>query len=447
MHAAAEGRAEAPALLFGGRTWTWREARAEVLGLARALRALGVARGDRLAVRGWNSPGLAWLLFAAGRVGATFIPINARLTQSEVEPLLERAAPKVCFGALPGALAWPRADLAADGRAHVGPVDWLEDEDVAVGLFTSGTTGVAKLVELTHGNLRAMAEANAQRLGGEATQRWLGALPLFHVGGLAMLYRCAVYGASIALEESFDAARASRALDEGVTHVSLVPTMLDRLVEARGGRPFTGVKAALIGGGPMTAAQLQRARAAGLPALQTYGLTEASSQVTTEPPGEADGSSAGTPLPGVRVRVVAPDAEGVGEIEVSGPTVAKGLGPWLRTKDLGRLDARGRLTIMSRRTDLIVSGGENVYPAEVEAVLREYPGVSDVAVVPCADGRWGQVPVAAVVGAVDFEAMAAWARERLAAFKVPRAWRAVEDLPRNAMGKVDRRRVQALLSG
>ena len=435
---------ECPALIFGGRTWSWSEANEAVGGMVETLRSLGVARGDRVAVRSWNCPELAWLFFATARVGATLVPLNARLTEPELLPLLERAAPKVSFGALPGASPLSPTLSPTGERETVGQLD---DEDVAAALFTSGTTGVPKLVELTHGNFRASAEANADRLGGEPAQRWLGTLPLFHVGGLAMLYRCAVYGASIALEQHFDAARACAAMDEGVTHVSLVATMLERVLELRGSRPFVGVKAALIGGGPVSSATLGRARAAGLPVVQTYGLTEACSQVTTEALDQADGATAGPPVRGVEVRISEPDAGGVGEIEVRGPTVAKGLGPWLKTKDLGSLDSRGRLTVMSRRMDLILSGGENVYPAEVEAVLREHAKIRDVAVVGRADAEWGQVPVALVV-ATDFDgdALTAWARERLASFKIPRAWIRVEALPRNATGKLDRTRLLELAS-
>ena len=421
--AAARARPDAPAVIFEGRTWAWAEADREVSAVAARLE---VEPGDRVAVRMWNCPELAWLFFATARRGAVFVPLNARLAQPEVERLLSRLGATLHFG-----------DLPPSPRGGEGRGEGLTK--VAAALFTSGTTGEAKLVELTHDNFRASARSNAIRLGGEPTQRWLGTLPLFHIGGLAMLYRCAVYGASIALEAHFDAARACAAMDEGVTHVSFVPTMLERVLEVRGVRPFTGVKAALIGGGPMTSATLKRAREAGLPVLQTYGLTEACSQVTTELLSEADGQTAGPPVPGVEVRIVNPDASGVGEIEVRGPTVAKGLGPWLQTKDLGVLDDRGRLSIRARRTDLILTGGENVYPAEVEAVLREHPQIVDVAVIARADAEWGQVPVAIVVtrdpGALS---LSEWARARLAAFKVPREWIWAEALPRNATGKLDR---------
>jgi acyl-CoA synthetase (AMP-forming)/AMP-acid ligase II len=153
-------------------------------------------------------------------------------------------------------------------------------------------------------------------------------------------------------------------------------------------------------------------------------------------------------LHGVEVRIVNPDADGVGEIEVRGPTVAKGMGEWLHTKDLGALDSRGRLKIYARRTDLIVSGGENVYPAELEAVLREHPAIHDVAVMGRADEKWGQVPIAVVVvtGTVADEALIEWSKARLASFKVPRTWVRVESIPRNATGKVDRGALAALVA-
>lgn len=428
-----------PALFFEDTKFTWAQANAFVAGAAARLSSLGVRAGDRVAIRSLNRPEVAWFWFGAARLGATLVPLNARLTQAEVEPMLERAQARVSLGDLPGGLP-----LFVDALPGIEAPE-VDDDQVIVGLFTSGTTGAPKLVELTQGNFRANAEANAVRLGGSFEQRWFGVLPLFHVGGLAMLYRCAVYGASLVLESHFDAARACAAFDAGATHSSLVPTMLDRVLDARGSTPFTGVHAALIGGGPMSSAQLARARAAGIPVLQTYGLTEACSQVTTEAPDDADGQTAGEPLRGVDVRVVNADADGVGEIEVRGPTVAKGYGEWLHTKDLGALDSRGRLKIYARRTDLIVSGGENIYPAELEAVLREHPLIRDVAVVGRDDAQWGQLPVAVVVTSESSDdVLRDWAKERLASFKVPRVWVRVDQLPRNATGKIDRAALRAI---
>jgi O-succinylbenzoic acid--CoA ligase len=252
----------------------------------------------------------------------------------------------------------------------------------------------------------------------------------------------------------------NRAIDaEGVTHASFVATTLERVLDGRGDRPMPeSFKLALIGGGPVPAPLLARARAARLLALQTYGLTEACSQVTTERPSEADGRTAGPALPGLEVRIVGPAGEVLGQgregdIEVRGPTVMAGYlnrpdatvealrDGWLRTKDVGMLDERGRLTVLSRRTDLIVRGGENLYPVEIETAIAAHPAVQEVAVVGVADPRWGEVPVAFVVprpghglpGDLD-----GWCRRSLAGFKVPASFLALDALPRNAMGKVER---------
>ena len=415
VRAAAERDPGGPALVWKGDTWTWAQLDQLVEAVSRALKAQGVGVGQRVPVQAANEPQLVLLFHALGRVGGVFMPLNVRLTRAEVEQ---------CIAQVPRAPAMP---------------------GVRASLFTSGTTGLPRLVELTQENFLASAKACAANLGEGPTHRWLGTLPLFHIGGLAMVHRCAVEGACLVLEPSFDAERVSELFDLGVTHASLVPTTLERLLDARGPRPFFGVKGVLVGGGPMTSSLLARARALELPVLQTYGLTEACSQVTTERPAEADGTTAGRPLPGIAVRIVGPTGEPVppghaGEIEVSGPTLALGLGPHLNTRDVGSLDERGRLSVLSRRADLIVSGGENVYPLELEAVLREHPAVVDVAVVPRKDGEWGQVPVAFVVerSPVKDDALAAFARERLASFKVPKVWIRLDELPRNAMGKVER---------
>lgn len=433
----------APAVVWQGEAISWSAFDGMVRASVAAMRARGIGAEDRVAVASWNRPELVALFFACGRLGAALVPLNMRLSDGERSELL--------------ALARPAAVVELPLARPAGGEDEQPDvvtERVAAALFTSGTTGQPSLVELTHANFIASGDASAKNLGAAPSHRWLATLPLFHVGGLAMAYRSARAGAALVLEPGFDAARASRLFDEGVTHASLVPTTLERLLDARGGRPFVGVEAVLIGGGPMTPELLARARALGLPVLQTYGLTEACSQVTTERRGEADGLTAGPAIAGVQLRVVdeagAPVPPGVvGEIEVSGPTVARGLGPWLKTKDLGSLDARGRLTIASRRVDLIVTGGENVYPAEVEAVLRAHPAIRDVAVVPRPHATFGQEPVGVVVLAEACEdaALADWARARIAHFKVPKVWVRVDELPRNAGGKLERRKIQALAIG
>lgn len=310
--------------------------------------------------------------------------------------------------------------------------------DVATVLFTSGTTGAPRAVRLTYGNWEANARGSAQAIGLDPEERWLCALPLAHVGGLSILIRSTIYGTTAVLHERFDAAAVARALGrDGITVVSLVPTTLGRVLDAGLDRP-PDLRCALLGGAPAFPALLERAAAASIPIAQTYGLTEACSQVTTSPPG--DPATAGPPLPGVEVRI-AQD----GEILVGGPTVAPGAlaaDGFLRTGDLGALDERGYLTVTGRKADTIVSGGENVAPAEVEAVLAAHPDVLDVGVFGLPDSDWGEAVTATIVlrsGATATAAdLVAHCAEHLARFKVPKEIRFAPALPRTPSGKLQR---------
>ncbi|QRO01934.1 o-succinylbenzoate--CoA ligase [Archangium violaceum] len=459
----AERHPESQALTFGGRRWTYRELDEGVGRWVAALQSRGVKAGDRVGLLATSHAAVVHLFFALGRLGGVLAPLNARLTRAELQPLVEDVAPRftLALGALaerlPGAV--PLESFADAARASPDSTP-LEPNTPRVILFTSGTTGRPKGAVLTEGNFRASARGSEGNLGAHPGPRWLGTLPLFHVGGLAMLTRTAYDGGCLVLRERFEAEDTNRAIDEeGVTHASFVATTLERVLEARKDRRVPSTfRLALIGGGPVPAPLLARARAAGILALQTYGLTEACSQVTTEHPEESDGRTAGRPLPGMEVRIVSPEGEALGpgregDIEVRGPTVMAGYlnrpeatretvrDGWLRTKDMGMLDERGRLTVLSRRTDLIVRGGENIYPAELEAVLASHPAVQEAAVVGVPDARWGEVPVAFVAmrgGASLPEDLGAWCRESLAGFKVPARFLSIEALPRNAMGKLER---------
>ncbi|NRD46645.1 o-succinylbenzoate--CoA ligase [Corallococcus exiguus] len=454
----------AEALRFTGQTWTFHALDAEVTRWTEALAARGIGQGDRVALLSTSHPSVTFLFWALGRVGAIFAPLNARLTPTELMPLLEDVEPRLtlALGALRDRL--PEAEVLEsliEGVAVQSVPERAWDADTArVILFTSGTTGRSKGVVLTEGAFRASCRASAANLGAHPAPRWLGTLPLFHVGGLAMLTRTAYEGGCLLLHERFDADAVNRAIDtEGASHASFVATTLERVLDARQDRTLPATfQCALIGGGPVPTALLTRARAAGLLALQTYGLTEACSQVTTERPSEADGRTAGPPLPGLEVRIVGTEGETLGEghegdVEVRGPTLMARYwrqrdatrdafhDGWLRTRDVGVLDAKGRLTLLSRRTDLIVRGGENLYPAEIEAVLANHPAIAESAVVGVPEPHWGEVPVAFVVmrpGHTLPEDLDAWCRQSLARFKVPTRFVAVETLPRNAMSKVER---------
>jgi len=436
---AARLRPEGPALAWNGSAWTYRDLDAHVRTWHGALAARGARRA---VVRSENRPELVALLHATARAGVELALLNARLADAEIPALLDRLGPALLLGALPGAT--PLEAFAAGARpAEPGQLDPARVHTL---LFTSGTTGRPKAAKLSVGAHQASARASIETLRMDAASSYLCNLPLFHVGGIATAVRCAVAGARLVLHSGFDAVAAAEALGSGVTHASLVATTLQRLLEVRDRFPGT-VRAVLVGGGPVPPELLARARAAGLPVLHTYGLTEAASQVTAERPGDADGATAGWPLPGTEVRIVE------GEIEVRGATMMLGylgeppLTGWYRTGDLGELDARGRLVVHARRSDLIVSGGENVYPAEVEAALRAHPDVVECAVLPWPDEHLGQVGCAAVVvrRPVAECDLREHCRARLAGFKVPRRFVLVDALPRNAGGKMDRAALRGLL--
>jgi O-succinylbenzoic acid--CoA ligase len=258
-------------------------------------------------------------------------------------------------------------------------------------------------------------------------------MPLVHVGGLSIPIRSAIYGTTAVLLERFDVERVLACLmdrAQRITLVSLVPTMLARLLDAGLSSPPT-LRWALLGGGPIAPALVERATSAGVPVAPTYGMTEACSQIATH----------GRPLVGVDLRVA-----GDGELLVRGPIVAPGgVGDdgWLHTGDLGALDEHGRLTILGRKADTIITGGENVAPAEVEAVLLEHPAVSDVGVHGRVDGEWGEAVVAVVVlregAVVSSDDLRSFCASRLAGFKVPKEVRFARALPRTPSGKLLRR--------
>jgi o-succinylbenzoate---CoA ligase len=456
------------AVVVDSRRLSFRELDAEVTAWAGRLHARGVGPAGRVGLLAWNGLAPVALLFAVRRLGAALAPLNARLARPELQALVRRLAPQALLveeallDSLPDGEVLEAVAREPAGPPPPGAAGGL-DADWAV-LFTSGTTGQPKGARLSVRAFLASAAASRANLGATADDRWLCNLPLFHVGGLAMAVRCALDGAALVVHRRFEAARTARALsEEGITHASLVARTLALALEAGAG-PGT-LRAVLLGGGPLPALLAGQARRAGLPVLQTYGLTEACSQVATQRPDEADGTTAGPALPGLALRIAAADDSPVrpgeaGEIHVQGPTVMAGYlddaeasaralaGGWLHTGDVGSLDGQGRLSVLARRLDLILSGGENVYPAEVEAVLSTHPAVAEAAVVGRPDAAWGEVPVAAVVlrPGARADGLLEWARGRLARFKVPAEVVAVTALPRTAAEKVDRAALRGVLA-
>ncbi|HEY0995274.1 MAG TPA: o-succinylbenzoate--CoA ligase [Gemmatimonadaceae bacterium] len=466
-----------PALVAGDRSWSYEALDAEVTTFARRLASLGVRAGDRVASLLHNGPTPAVLVHAALRLGATLVPLNVRLSPAEIawqladaRPALllveSRTAPLVQHDAAP-CPAVDVAQLAAIAEADV-PLRTAHDAaEVLAIIHTSGTTGQPKGAMLTVGNFWWSAEGSARNLGVLPADRWLAVLPLFHVGGLSILLRAAIYGITAVVHEGFDTRAVNAAIDhEGITIVSVVAVMLQRMLDARGDAPFPrSLRCVLLGGGPAPRPLLERCAAIRVPVVQTYGLTETASQVATLAPDEALRrlGSAGRVLHPNALRIAtaeggdAPPGE-PGEIQVRGPVVMAGYAGrpdataraleegWLHTGDVGMLDADGYLYVLDRRDDLIISGGENVYPAEVEAALLADARVAECGVIGEADAQWGQRVVAVVrlhdgaaPDAATAESLREHCRARLARYKVPAEVRFVgEPLPRTASGKLRR---------
>ena len=412
-----------------------------------------------VAVVGGAGPETVVTLLALLEDRVSFVLVHPRWTRAERDRAIAIAGACLCFES-GGALATLPAP-AAIGNPSV--------RRGAAIVFTSGTTGQPRGAVVRRAALRASARAHAETMGWSADDRWLLSLPTAHVGGLMIVVRClharrtVVVGGRRA-SGSFDAGETLRVVErDRVTLLSVVPTMLARLLQATR-RPPPSLRAVLVGGAAAPAALMERAREGGWPVFATYGLTETCSQVATERPGETPGG-VGTPLPGVEVRVSAPDGF-AGTIQVRGDALFDGyLGAepgaplerpfeadgWFDTGDLGALGEDGRLRVVGRRSDRIVSGGENVDPAEVEAAVVEWPGAAEACVVGLEDEEWGERVGAVLVPAAGFESLGGLAGlgrhlgGRLAGFKRPRCWMVVDRLPVAASGKVDRSACARLL--
>jgi len=374
--------------------------------VARRLAARGVRASEVVTTTLPPGRAFAELVHALPRIGAVLAPLDPRAPARKVD-----------------------VDAPVEGdEADVELRDTVDPGAVHTVIHTSGTTGEPRPVELTYAHHHASALASAENLGVEPDDRWLCPLPLFHVGGLAVLLRSAIYGTTAVLHDGFDAEAVRDSFESGeATLASLVPTMLSR-VRAAALQRAPRLRALLLGGGPIPAGLLEWAEGVGLPVVPVYGMTETSSQVVAGIPG--------VPLPGVELGVSED-----GEILVRGPMVSAGAlhgDGWLHTGDSGALDERGRLTVTGRAEDLIVTGGENVAPVEVEQALLAHPAVADAAVLGLPDPEWGEAVTAFVVlsGPATADELIAHARERLAPFKVPKRVEQVAGLPRNPAGKL-----------
>jgi O-succinylbenzoic acid--CoA ligase len=475
----------------GDETWTFAELDRQASRLARQMASAGVRAGDRVAVLCGNSLVFVALVHALARLGAVLAPLNLRLTAPELawqiddvraawlvsDPAHSETAAQIAKSNASMRCAVLAAEVSDDAISILA----LPESDVALRdridlsatqaiMYTSGTTGRPKGAIVTFGMQWWNAVGSALNLGHRDDDRWLAVLPFFHIGGLAILWRSVIGSVGVVIHERFDPTAANDSLaNDGITLVSVVAVMLQRMLDEREGPLASTLRCALLGGGPAPLPLLQACAQRGIPVVQTYGLTESCSQAFTLAPADAlrKLGSAGRPLLPVQARIWHDSglaAPGVaGEIRLKGPTITPGYfdrpeetaqalqNGWLATGDIGYLDDEGYLYVLDRRSDLIVSGGENVYPAEIEAALLEHPAVVEAGVCGIEDATWGQVPVAIVRLQPGQAAapgdLATFLAERLARHKLPRSIAIVRDpLPRNAAGKLMRRKLPDLLS-
>ena len=489
-------RPDAVALRFGASRWTWAELAARVRRNAAAQRAAGLAPGDRVAVLDLNHPSCLELTLACAQVGTANAVVNFRLAPPEIAYVINDAKPRLLFVGpeFAGAVEKLRGHLPSVERViRVGGPDdeyeaWLAaqppddrrhpsaPDDCFVQLYTSGTTGFPKGAMLTHRGLLAHSLNIKADFDIDGDARVQVAMPLFHVGGTAYALVAFSAGAQMLMLRMPDPAKVLEMLEaEKITHTFLVPALLAAMnqVPGAGERDCSALKSLSYGASPMPLPVL-RASLKLFPGVmhQVYGMTEQSGVVSSLGPADhADPAvahrlvSAGKPIHGVEIEIRDP-ASGApvptgqpGEIWVRSEQIMGGywgqpqataaaITPdgWLRSGDGGHLDADGYVYVTDRIKDMIISGGENIYPAEIERVLAEHPSIADVAVIGVPDERWGEVPKAVVVAApgstVDVDAVLAYCREHIASFKCPKTIDVVEALPRNPTGKILKRELR-----
>ncbi|MBN6039005.1 long-chain fatty acid--CoA ligase [Amycolatopsis sp. 195334CR] len=466
------------ALVHGDRELSYAALAARSAGLAHGLRSLGVRRGDRVAYLGPNHPAYLETLFATASLGAVFVPVNSRLAAPELAYVLDDAGVSVLVHASPVEVA-ARELLAVGGARYEefasGPAE-PPDEPVSLGdpcliMYTSGSTGRPKGAVLSHGNLtwncvNVLVESDLS--GGEVA---LVAAPLFHTAALGMTcLPTLLKGGTAVLMESFDPAAALALIARHrVTLLFGVPAMYDAMAAQPGwaSADLSSVRTLLCGGAPVPPSTIRRYLDRGLAFVQGYGMTEAAPGVLVLDPAAArtKAGSAGVPSFFTDVRVAGPAGEPVppgerGEIVVRGPNVMLGYwnqpaatdqalaGGWLHSGDVATVDGDGYFTVVDRLKDMIISGGENVYPAEVEAAALDHPDVELCAVIGAPDPKWGEVPRAVVVRrpgtALTADELRAHLRERLAGYKVPKYVEFREELPRTGSGKIRKAELRAL---
>lgn len=461
------------ALRFEGKAWTYEQLNEISQHYARKLATLGIERGSRIAIYAPSTSSIIHMMLACMQLQCEMVLLNLRLSPYELAYQIDDAnvdailTDDTLCEKLPETTVAVYRISAIESTAETSlQMDDTWDEQATMTImYTSGTTGFPKGVRQTVGNHVAVATASLYNTGLRDDDAWLCTMPLFHISGFSMLVKCLVQGVRLDLYQKFDEAVVATELINGtVTHMSAVAVTLERLLtelEARDAVVSPKFQMILAGGGPVPESYLLRGFERGIQTAQTYGMTETSSQVATLSSKDAlrKIGSAGQPLFFNHLRIDGAQKPGdVGEICVKSAQVTPGyIGRfaehqsttegWLHTGDVGYLDDEGYLYVVDRRSDLIISGGENIYPAEIENVLAAHPAIKEVGVCGLDSDEWGQVPAAFIVAKNEAQCaeLEAYCNERLAHYKVPKSFHIVKQLPRNGSNKLMRRYLKDLL--
>lgn len=457
------------ALAYGGEEWTFDEINKVAVDYAGRLASLGITAETRVAILAKSNPESVFVMYACLHMGCEMVMLNERLSTAELNYQLEDSGAshllvdevlqekidfgnKILFGEIRG----------AEWTDFIPLAEWPEERTISI-MYTSGTTGYPKGVRQTAQNHFSSAVSSALNIGISPDDVWLCVMPLFHISGFSILMRSLIYGMGVQLHPKFDAESCANELSAGtVTHMSVVAVTLERVLnqlEEQNVRVSPKFKSMLAGGGPVPLSYIERAEKFGISVLQTYGMTETSSQTTTLQPDDAKRKigSSGKPLFLYQIKIGEGASSGeTGEINIRGPQVTPGYTGkyaerevqqegWFPTGDIGYVDDEGFLFVVDRRSDLIVSGGENIYPAEIEKVLLGHSAVREAGVCGMHDETWGEVPAAFVVlnEEVSTAELKDFLKGELAGYKIPKQIHFVDALPRNASNKVLRRELKS----
>ena len=427
-------------------------------GVVHVARKLELLEASRIAILSDNSVTMAIYVLATMVVHKELLLLNVHLKPKEIENQLAQLDVTTVLHSVERQEQLPNSistivfesleRILSDEEAD-DTFDWtFEDRDIAVIMNTSATTGQFKSVPLRWGQIRAHVQASKEVLGKTEQDNWLMVLPLFHVSGLSILMRSLYNGTAVTILPKYDEAQVLKLIEsEDINMMSLVPTILTQLEPSI---THHKLRIILLGGEFIPMALIDACEKKSLPIYKTYGMTETFSQSVTfsvlDYPHKRD--SVGKSLPGMQVRIDNPDADGVGEIHLTGPMVMTGyidkepIDGDLNTDDIGYVDEDGFVYILNRRKDLIISGGENIYPKELEDLVYTLPSVKECAVVPVPDPKWGQVPALFVAfhdgESMTFDEILSFMTNSLAKYKIPKYVKILPALPRNGTGKIVR---------